>query len=1193
MKLQQPGLKKRLIISLWMINLFIVTSLMAQGASRVLEINDPLTGSTTLGSRSGGVFTAQGWKTTGAFDNIEYRIPTCSMGELEFDVTGIYASNVVFPNRQYDKKGELVPGETNVHYALLNMYDRDDAGAWYGVLQWHNPYKCIMHVYGYVEGDIYKWRYAKLRLNVAAYSGGYDNDPHAFEDPSAGPIDWQKDKVFRMRLVWGEGHMRWYMNDLLFKEWDYSSFGVEYAPPSHSIRLGSGLLTKSGGFQVPINIVYSNFKFYRYVDNTQPEVVGSMPAAAANDVALDSDIMVEFSEPMDDASTKAALTITPAVPGTLTWIGNFLTVQRTGLLQANTTYTIQVSTSAKDAAGNALKNAFTTQFTTRNLMLTKVGRYEPYEVTLVASGLGTTNRYKNVSLKGVFTGPTQTLEIEGFWDGGDIFKVRIAPTELGTWSYTVTSTVASLNATGSFQVVDSASRGFIRRNPERPYSFMYDDGTPWLWRGDTSWRGFTSLLPYESRWKSYIDLRADQGYTAMQSIVVSFINGLGFWKNEGGTCFVELSDRKDYDQLNPGYFHWIDKRIDYALSKGIVPVIFFTWAQEYVNFSSVQFERYCRYLVARFAAKNVMWVLCGEHNEITNDYGRPTSEYVRFGNIVKQYDPYDHPLTLHPTGRSTSAEFGNENWYGYVMQQTPYYVRDVRRDRVYSKPVVNGEPRYFYPQEDNTESRRALWEIISNGGYFTSGFYTTYAPDKGGYDPSALPDEQKWVEIVNKFMGQIPWSLMDPHPELISSGNLMARLGKNYFAYHSTGGAVTLNLSGHLGSLQGKWLNPRTGVTSEPFSVQLGGSAVLTPPFTGDWVLYIGEEIIVDKVPPLAPTDLTLQSATNKSLSFEWKPGAAASDGDVADTYRILRDDVEISVQSLHHYTDAHLGEDKTYTYTIYAIDDAGNVSTTAVNAQFRTTADKEAPVMTQVQIPAADALVVHFSEPVDPVTAGKPGNYQVLQGIPIQSVEVAADYTSVRLRTGSHQANKYYALIARGIKDRARAANVMGSNNVMGYRLGQDFKTSGLTPANYAWAYIQVGDTYYMDRTLTVLEIPTNYQNLLWLKTRNDDKQVNTARFITFTISSATTIYVAYNGSATTLPAWLSTWQDTGQVIRTTDDSPLKVYAKPFAAGEVSLGGNAGDASSSMYVVLVKSVQDSGTGDQPKFPANVRVMSK
>ncbi len=112
--------------------------------NKVLEIDDPLTNSRTVGNQNGGTFTAQGWKTYDHFNYIQYNIPTCPAGEIEFDIQGIYASNEVFNNLSYDKQWQVIPGEENIHHSLFSKWDRDDKNLWYGQTQWHNPYKCIM-----------------------------------------------------------------------------------------------------------------------------------------------------------------------------------------------------------------------------------------------------------------------------------------------------------------------------------------------------------------------------------------------------------------------------------------------------------------------------------------------------------------------------------------------------------------------------------------------------------------------------------------------------------------------------------------------------------------------------------------------------------------------------------------------------------------------------------------------------------------------------------------------------------------------------------------------------------------------------------------------------------------------------------------------------------------------------------------
>jgi hypothetical protein len=68
----------------------------------------------------------------------------------------------------------------------------------------------------------------------------------------------------------------------------------------------------------------------------------------------------------------------------------------------------------------------------------------------------------------------------------------------------------------------------------------------------------------------------------------------------------------------------------------------------------------------------------------------------------------------------------------------------------------------------------------------------------------------------------------------------------------------------------------------------------------------------------------------------------------------------------------------------------------------------------------------------------------------------------------------------------------------------------------------------------------------------------------------------VAYDKRATKAPAWLAGWTVTTDVVSTTDApaSPMRVYAKTFPAGAVTLGGNqAGGPTGALshYLVLIK----------------------
>src|SRR3972149_461845 len=86
-------------------------------------------------------------------------------------------------------------------------------------------------------------------------------------------------------------------------------------------------------------------------------------------------------------------------------------------------------------------------FTTQTTALAETPNYDIFEITLTATGTYS-NPYlqmagDNTSLGFVvanFSGPNnETITIDGFWDGGNTWKIRMAPTAVGMWTYTTSS----------------------------------------------------------------------------------------------------------------------------------------------------------------------------------------------------------------------------------------------------------------------------------------------------------------------------------------------------------------------------------------------------------------------------------------------------------------------------------------------------------------------------------------------------------------------------------------------------------------------------------------------------------------------------------------------------------------------------------------------------------------------------------
>lgn len=99
-----------------------------------------------------------------------------------------------------------------------------------------------------------------------------------------------------------------------------------------------------------------------------PTVISTQPTRAATGVNVGSDVGVTFSKAMDSATlTTATITVTAGgvpVPGVVTYAGTTATLSFTGNLEFNKTYTLTVTTAARDTSGNALTNAYVSTFTT-------------------------------------------------------------------------------------------------------------------------------------------------------------------------------------------------------------------------------------------------------------------------------------------------------------------------------------------------------------------------------------------------------------------------------------------------------------------------------------------------------------------------------------------------------------------------------------------------------------------------------------------------------------------------------------------------------------------------------------------------------------------------------------------------------------------------------------------------------------
>ena len=289
--------------------------------------------------------------------------------------------------------------------------------------------------------------------------------------------------------------------------------------------------------------------------------------------------------------------------------------------------------------------------------------WEKVEITL-HSERHYDNPYTEVEVWVDLEGPGFEKRCCGFWDGDDIFKVRVLATAPGLWRWNSGSNQADpgLNGKhGNFTAVawseaekneNPCRRGMIGATANG-HAFEYADGTPYFLLGDTWW----SVPTFRYRWnndnkqrpigpnagfKDYVRFRRKQKFNCI-AMIAAFPNWSNddkpatlkmpdetvlrsAWKQAGTESAKDMHDENgnraflfpgkipgyekyfpDVDRINPKYFRNMDRKIDYLNSQGFVPFIEVSrrdigqgWKKYYQWPQS--YTRYIRYIWSRYQA---------------------------------------------------------------------------------------------------------------------------------------------------------------------------------------------------------------------------------------------------------------------------------------------------------------------------------------------------------------------------------------------------------------------------------------------------------------------------------------------------------------------------------------------------------------------------------------------------------------
>ena len=513
--------------------------------------------------------------------------------------------------------------------------------------------------------------------------------------------------------------------------------------------------------------------------------------------------------------------------------------------------------------------------------MTQVDQWRVFEHSLESSQ-DYQDPFLDVEVTVRLTSPSGVLKsIDAFWDEHHTWGIRFSPDEVGEWSWQTecsdTSNTGLHRQEGCFTCVPYEGgnplyrHGALRLSGNRLH-LEHADGTPFFWLADTAWNGV--LLSKQEDWTRYLKTRREQEFTAVQFVSTQ-------WRGcpEGphhSTAFVEGEDGSL--ELNPHFFEHLDPKIKAINGRGLIAAPVILWALQETDPGQALSEenaiRVARYIVARWGAYQVVWILGGDgHYE-----GEKSERWHRIGRAVFG-DRHDRLATMHPCGVSWVAdEFNDEEWFDFVGYQSGHGssesnlrwltegppASDWQRDP--PRPVINLEPNYeAHPSyqtkqkfTDREVRRAAYWSLlVSPTAGLTYGHNAIWVwRDEAGpaagherlgdvlpWETGLTPPGAQCMAVLHRFFSALLWTDLRPAPELLAEQPgrenperfvAAAKTDDGALAvlYLPVGGEVQVKIGG-LPVQRARWFDPRTGEWTE---AGVPGECH-TAPDDNDWLL--------------------------------------------------------------------------------------------------------------------------------------------------------------------------------------------------------------------------------------------------------------------------------------------------------------------------------------------------------------------
>jgi hypothetical protein len=496
----------------------------------------------------------------------------------------------------------------------------------------------------------------------------------------------------------------------------------------------------------------------------------------------------------------------------------------------------------------------------------------------------------------MFTAPSKkNYTIPGFYDGGNTWKIRFSPNEVGRWSYRtqVNLSDSALNSEGQFEVVepDEPVRGFLKTCLGKYWGLQYESGEPCFILGDTMYNIF-GVAHCGLDVESVLRRRAQQGFNLIRArLQVSPYHppeGYSDWQTSSTWPWQGSPQKPVFDRFNLEYFKTVDKVVRLGASLGMgFEMIMEAWGFEYPFNQRGVFvpeyeELWIRYLVARYDAFSsvYVWTLMNEYEYYPDGdwHYNPIADLwaIRIGKYVKSIAPHGHPIAVHngPAQPPFAWRFRMapkiidlimfQTW-GTTGEKDSWLAAGIEDSIASSMKDWNGSfifAEYGYERNPhlelripghihmNTEhTRRGAWRGVFCATGVIHGWENTWGP---WWIPDEDQEGMKYLLILKDFFTKnVEFHKFKPDYDVIDQTEkyergkkplCMTTLEKDqHIVYLPVGDSVMLKVSPSE-NRECYWLNPRTGKTSKATAKVKAKALGFEAPDNKDWVLVLRKE---------------------------------------------------------------------------------------------------------------------------------------------------------------------------------------------------------------------------------------------------------------------------------------------------------------------------------------------------------------